>query len=739
MATDNPSYRRLFTVLALTWLLLNFDVLVLGRVLPWDALDEFYPTVYFNASNLRAGIAPWWNPYIYGGYAQVGDPQGMLFSPLLMAWMMLPAHPGASWFSWGVLLHMLVGGAAMLALLRRHAANGFGALAGAIVYMAGGVAASRLEHVPIVLAYAYVPLVLLALRWLLERPSLRRGFLLGLATGAMVTHLVQVTYLFVLVIGVYAIVAVAAAAKPMDARQRAWLAASLAVAALVALACGLPQLALTWSSLRLSNRIDLPLSAADAGSFDPRGFLFLLDPNAFDGLADIHASPVDPIQSFLYIGALPILLLAWLGRAWRAGQRRTIVSFATLAGLATLYMLGTHTPVYGWLYGWMPGLTHFRRPADAAYVLNIALAFLVGTAASQFDPGSRRDVVRLLCAAAAWLLGIAILSGFAPHGVPLLAVVVAGLALWQLRKPGSAWRTTAWLVLLLAVDYRAYNFNGTFNASGNGAARYTAHPAVHYLTGSMAHADARPSERVSSQNTSPLWDNMGVASGIASTQGYNPLRYALYEAWYQPRDGSTPQAMPSPYNALPGSRIDDLLGVRFLLVGRVDGELRYPPPPDYRKVATFPAIDVWRNDGAYPRYLNPTRLQLLAVGEMPDAAAFAATEFAEMAWMTPRDADDLAGVRQAQDGCRGKVGTEHVATTHTRIELRTRAASPGWIVAGELDHPGWMADVDGEPLPIHRANGMFRAVCVPAGEHTLTFRFSPWRMVASAWREARMP
>jgi hypothetical protein len=35
------------------------------------------------------------------------------------------------------------------------------------------------------------------------------------------------------------------------------------------------------------------------------------------------------------------------------------------------------------------------------------------------------------------------------------------------------------------------------------------------------------------------------------------LRYALYERWYQPRENSTVEADPPPYNALPEARLDD--------------------------------------------------------------------------------------------------------------------------------------------------------------------------------------
>lgn len=154
-------FLRLFGALCLIWMTLYLPLLLNIRVLPWDAMISSYPMVYFNAHTLRLGQLPWWNPYIYAGYPQIADPQGMLFSPLLMAWMLLRKSPGASWFAWGVLWHMLMGGTAMLALLRRSGANAFGALLGATVFMAGGVAASRMEHTPILLAYAYAPLSLI--------------------------------------------------------------------------------------------------------------------------------------------------------------------------------------------------------------------------------------------------------------------------------------------------------------------------------------------------------------------------------------------------------------------------------------------------------------------------------------------------------------------------------------------------------------------------------------------------
>jgi hypothetical protein len=181
--------------------------------------------------------------------------------------------------------------------------------------------------------------------------------------------------------------------------------------------------------------------------------------------------------------------------------------------------------------------------------------------------------------------------------------------------------------------------------------------------------------------------------------------------------------------------MDDLLGVRYMVVGHRTDLAPYTPPPRYQKVQAARDVDLWRSDSVYPRFLNPTLSRSLGVDEWPDVAEFEATDFAKTLWLTPRDQDDLIAGQAASLACGGPVDIEIQSFAHTRIDLRTRAAAAGWIVAGELDYPGWEAELDGEALAVHRANGMFRAVCVPAGEHRLSFVFRPWRLVAYAWQQ----
>ena len=59
------------------------------------------------------------------------------------------------------------------------------------------------------------------------------------------------------------------------------------------------------------------------------------------------------------------------------------------------------------------------------------------------------------------------------------------------------------------------------------------------------------------------------------------------------------------------------------------------------------------------------------------------------------------------------------------VRVRVEVPDTGYLVLLDAYYPGWMATVDGAAEPIMRANSMFRAVLVPAGDHTVEFRFRP--------------
>jgi uncharacterized membrane protein YfhO len=62
---------------------------------------------------------------------------------------------------------------------------------------------------------------------------------------------------------------------------------------------------------------------------------------------------------------------------------------------------------------------------------------------------------------------------------------------------------------------------------------------------------------------------------------------------------------------------------------------------------------------------------------------------------------------------------------NNRVEVQVSAASGGILVLSEIFYPGWQAQIDGESVPILRADYALRAVCVPPGEHRVVMQFAP--------------
>jgi hypothetical protein len=61
----------------------------------------------------------------------------------------------------------------------------------------------------------------------------------------------------------------------------------------------------------------------------------------------------------------------------------------------------------------------------------------------------------------------------------------------------------------------------------------------------------------------------------------------------------------------------------------------------------------------------------------------------------------------------------------TAIDLTVNATQPAWLFLADTYDPAWRAYVDGQAVPIHLANAMFRALPVPPGAHTVTLRYEP--------------
>lgn len=73
--------------------------------------------------------------------------------------------------------------------------------------------------------------------------------------------------------------------------------------------------------------------------------------------------------------------------------------------------------------------------------------------------------------------------------------------------------------------------------------------------------------------------------------------------------------------------------------------------------------------------------------------------------------------------------TEFTDYSDIRITINVTTEDEAYLILNDAYYPGWKATVNGEDVPVYRANVMFRAVPVPAGDSEVIFYFEPdlWR------------
>jgi hypothetical protein len=83
------------------------------------------------------------------------------------------------------------------------------------------------------------------------------------------------------------------------------------------------------------------------------------------------------------------------------------------------------------------------------------------------------------------------------------------------------------------------------------------------------------------------------------------------------------------------------------------------------------------------------------------------------------------GSTTACQGVESKAEIRVVYEHPNQLVMHVSAPSQGWIVLADVWYPGWQARVDGRAALIRRANYLFRAVQVEAGEHDVVFSYQP--------------
>ncbi len=712
-------------ILLSCWILASLPWLIGNHFIPYDSIDFYYPQSRFVTDSLRAGDWPWWNPYQFSGTPVFGDPQGMLFTVHTLVGLFLGEAYTLKTFDVVTLLHPLLGAFAIYAIGYSLKVPRAWVLLGALVFMIGGVATSRLQHVTQIASYGWLPVLLYLLMDVSRRPTLGRAILLGLLGAFWMANANQVVFLGGIFLIGMAFYALARSGFSRHVLAMYFLSAGIATGLVV------PVYAAIFEVVGLSGRVELPIEMSAWSSFPLVVYSSLVLPALYGNVIGPVWAPTDVTQDYLYIGLLPLLLAFWAfskGVGWRAP---IIWFWAAALGFFVIFSLGVNTPVFIFLREHIIGLELFRRPADAAYLINMLFALgllIIGREASRFHAFESGPNMSLLAKRPGLVITVAVLIlPIMLFNLGAAAGARGALAVLHYSYDGFLIRLFLGAVLLVGSLYlfdKSMRFLPIFFMAGalfftldlSFSGRYAGLFVPSYSNHEVAPAYSSysdlatpsleswlrfrtaPSDRVEIVGGPKAW---GYSSTVRwhHTQGLNPIHLTNYSRVLGATDFIAPRLFPDGSEGPTDWRYD-VLGMRYVAFYTPDLQESEQSQigvqaKHYREALRMAGGAMAYTDGHYEVWTRPGKGLWLSLKQ-------------------PLDPGDLT-----------PAPCHLVKYNNVKLVVNCELEAPGTLVLGEVYAPGWMACVNSRPTDLSPYFGVFRSVRLPAGSSILQLRYRP--------------
>ena len=628
--------------------------------------DAFYaPFATFLHDRLSHGDLPLWNPFAFSGQPFAADPQsGVFYPPSLVSYGLFAPATGMVVL---VTFHYLLATLSSYTFARLLGAGRLGAVYAGLAFGVSGYLLARSQALGLLTGAAWLAACVAASQFAARREG--RGASPLVLAGALALSILG---------GSQQLTAVAAtAALLVLVAQLRWRGLAIFVGAGVA--------ALALAAVALLPRLELvSRSTAASGVIDPAGYGQLAwgDRRVLFGWFGPHTAELAP----LYAGALtPALALVALVRRWHAAR----LPFA-LAALAIAWAAGLAGELADPIEPLRTITEH--QSVRALPLFALALAALAGLALGK--PGARPSP--WLVASFALGIALAIDPGVLVHATYAVPALAALAVLVLLRSPRiPAVLACALVPAVLAADLARHDYSqqNTHQPPANWTSASVTFPqapatARFLLQQRSAEGPTRFAWLVDdftrrkqlrfvrgSDHADLLLGMSGTRFGLEDVAGYDPLQLSRYHDAVASSNGRQPSDRHFTWVERAPTRLLRRLGVRYYVAS--------PglEPAGMTVVLRTPQATVVRDDEALPlaRVNRPGRT--------------------DPARILVRDPD--------------------------RVVIATPAGPAGRLVLADPPYPGWSVTVDGHAAPVRDQDGLFRAVDLPAGGHTVEWRFAP--------------
>ena len=645
------------------------------------------------------------------------------------------------------LLHLIWGGLGIIAVLRHFRLHPVARLIGGAAWSLSGISVGMWTAGLILQAMSWLPWaayagVTLARSAQLQRISARLRCAALCAIPAGMGYLQGEIFIATMGLGVTLVVGGIALREDVQAegftgtRLQAAVkyVSGLAVSVVVALMIGMANLMVVFRLVGGTERKhDLNQALAEVWSFHPLRLLAMIAPGSMGQpfIDEVGAAYInDNNGQFLvvsgYVGAAAITLM-WLALSPRSPRRGLAVGFAGLSLFALLIAFGRHLPFHGW-FRMLPPFGHMRFPEKYLVVFIVGSALLCGLGAHRAVVDEKRITAMTLLPLFG-VVGLLLTMSLFPAPmqsylrVGLLFALVATLLLIGVLFLGPA-RSRLALVLLpvIVVSDLVLSAISLFPyvpaelaqrrppivdmIRGHRQHTVSSMPTRfftddHAIRRTIAIAEPRSFEQLESIYLLTLFANTGAPYGMADVKGYDA---AVSSEW----NAVSVAKSPNP--------VRDWL--RFsateFVVGSTGG---WASRAGYRDTGfrPLPNLSLYQVNDALPRSFVVGLTEPLRTTD-PAEVLVEPVLTGAVAKIDPQDTEALLNT-DARGRCTIESYADHA------LGATCEASGDAMAVFVEQFSPSWEAELDGQPVKIHRVNRVMRGIRIPGGRHRITMHF----------------
>ena len=362
----------------LTLTLTGSDFLQSGTIPSANGADLTRYFVYcreFGAAQLRLGHLPLWNPHLCGGTPFAGNWQSALFYPPNWIYVFLPLDKA---LNFEIALHVFLTGFFMAFWAKRRGFHPLAQLLAGSMAALGGAYYLHIYagHLSLLDACAWVPLLLLAVEAMAERPGAKWAMAgaLALALEILAGH-PQTVFNSLVAVLLYAPFLL------WKSPQKGKTLALWAAACAGGLALSAAQLGVGFAAAGEGVRQGpIPYPFASLFSFIPRNLITLIVPGFYGDM--VHAQYwggwfLWEMSAFASVTGISLAIYALI---WGAGERRRMaLVWLFMAAALTILATGANTPLFRVLYVFLPGFNKFRGHSRFLFEALLFLALLAGS------------------------------------------------------------------------------------------------------------------------------------------------------------------------------------------------------------------------------------------------------------------------------------------------------------------------------------------------------------------------